>query len=137
MSVNNNFGRITFFDIFYLGFILLCGQCAIWILHPKSLLVSIFVFLFGCLLPVVAYYLMFFFGKTESLPICRKKQCKAIDYIIERHAEEGDYYRCGCGDLYILTTNEEFKIAEIDGTATPYKRRYYTNGPWRPDVGNQ
>jgi hypothetical protein len=50
-------------------------------------------------------------------------------YVVEATTNGGAFYRCSCGDRYLLT-GDEFKIVGPGGEPQPYRRRYPSVVGW-------
>jgi hypothetical protein len=125
--------RVNFFDVTWAGLVIACGIAAVTLFPPATALRGALVFAGGCAVPALAYIAMTRLAwKSEPLPRCRGRRCTAAQYRLERRAEEGDYYRCACGDLYLHTPDDELRIIGRDGSSQPYRQRFYAGGPWRP-----
>lgn len=126
-------GRVTFFTVIWIIITALIGLGMVALFDVKDPLVALTIFVAGCLGSVVAYRLILnLIGRFNFLPICRNKHCSARKYIFERQSEEGVYYRCRCGDLYLVTANDQFEFVTPDGTRQPYRCRYEPYGQWWP-----
>jgi hypothetical protein len=135
VAATDRLSRVNVFDVVALGVVIGCGLGAIAVVRPETLLGSVLLFAGGCAVPVLGYAIVARFAlKSDRLPRCRNNRCRAAQYVLERHTEEGDYYRCSCGDLYLLTPGDEFRFVDLDNTSHPYRRRYYAGGPWRLPV---
>jgi hypothetical protein len=127
--------RVTFFDVIALGLLIAAGIAALAVVRPAGPIAAALTFLSGCVLLALTYHAIAkFILRADTLPRCRRGRCRAAQYILERRAKEGDYYRCACGNLYLLTPTDEFQHATADGQLQPFKRRFYKGGPWRPPV---
>jgi len=111
VDVNNWSGKITFFSVVWAIIVVFCGFGAIALVDSENILVNLSMFVAGCSFSVLT-------------PLCRNRRCRAHDYTKEGVADDGTFYRCKCGDLYLLTHDERFLIVEEDGTKTPYRQRF-------------
>ena len=90
-------------------------------------------FAVGFLVPGTGWFLARrIFVRLNPLPLCKNKKCRSRKYHLEKEVEEGSYYRCGCGDLYLLTPDDEFKFVTPDGKAQPYRKRFSPSDSWWP-----
>lgn len=127
--------QVTAFDVIWGGLVIACGAAAVALLNPTTGTGGAVAFASGCALPVLAYIVVTkVVLRSEALPRCRNRRCSATQYRLERRSEEGDYYRCACGDLYLRTPQDEFRTIEADGSSSPFKQRFYAGGPWRPPI---
>lgn len=135
MAATERMSRVNIFDVMWVGLVIACGIGAVTWFQPATPLRGAAVFIVGCAVPVLAYVVVTKLAlRSEALPQCRNKRCNAAQYRFERHCEEGDYYGCACGDLYLHTPNDEFRLIDADGSSRPFKQRFYAGGPWRPPV---
>jgi len=116
VDVNNWSGKITFFSVVWAIIVVFCGFGAIALVDSENILVNLSMFVAGCSFSVLTYYLIWkVLGRIYRLPLCRNRRCRAHDYTKEGVADDGTFYRCKCGDLYLLTHDERFLIVEEDG----------------------
>jgi len=135
VDANNKYvmGKVTIFTVIWCIIAGLCGLEIVALFDVENPLVALAIFAAGCLVPVVAYRLVLnLIGRLNFLPSCRNKQCSARKYVIERQSEEGVYYRCRCGDLYLLTPDDHFEFVTPDATRQPYRCRFEPHGQWWP-----
>ena len=126
-------GKITIFTVMWIVLVALFGLGMVALFDVENPLVALTIFVAGCLGSVAAYRLILnLIGRLNFLPSCRNKQCSARKYVFERQSEEGVYYRCRCGDLYLLTANDHFEFVISDGTRQAYRCRYESHGQWWP-----
>ena len=52
-------------------------------------------------------------------PPCRRGVCKAKDYELIEATREGSFYRCQCGDKYLMG-DRRFYLVMADGSTKPY-----------------
>ena len=127
-------GQITFFSLVWLCLLVLCGLGVSKFSDGETPIVTFALFASGFLLPLMAYRLFWiFFHRLNFLPICRNKKCRAWRYRFERKSTQGTYYRCRCGDSYLLTPDSHFKFVSLDGTMLPYRCRFEFHAQWWPD----
>lgn len=131
MNANNYTGKITIFTVFWFIILILCGLATSNIIHTQNTIVSFFMFFIGFSAPIVFYRLTWIIiGKFNFIPKCRNKKCNARMYRIDKQDEEGVFYICNCGDMYLLTPQGHFKIIDSDGKEQPYRQKI--NGRWWP-----
>jgi hypothetical protein len=127
----------TLFDLLGLFFILFCGMAAQRVLQPDGFTAAIFSFFLGCLVPILLQKIAARVYHLIRFPICKKQRCRGRHYQLrldkaENMAKSGSRYRCQCGDEYIRTNKNEFKILNDDGSTEPYRFRSGILTPWRP-----
>jgi len=111
----------------------LCGVVFANFAGFSNPLFGIVVFFVGCIVPVaVVVATRKFLTRINPLPLCRNKRCGSRKYEVEKHLEEGTYYRCRCGDLYLLTPDDKFLSVSSDGSVQPYMQRFDSTGYWWP-----
>jgi hypothetical protein len=124
----------TIFHVIAVCIILYFGGIAQRIFMPDGFVANIAVFLIGCGIPILFYKIAW--GVVEfvtKFPICRKHRCRTWHYRRELlSSQEGTCYRCRCGDVYIRTSKNEFKILNADGSIEPYMTRWDARARWHP-----
>lgn len=120
-------------EILLFTLVIAFGVVIVSLFEPETLYGTLFIFIAGCTIFVAIYLLiMNKLFNVPKLPPCKKNKCKVNDYNEEWQDAEGIYYKCACGDRYLLTKEDKFHIITGNNEVITYMRRYYTGGPWRP-----
>lgn len=125
--------QFSIFDLFRVSLMFLCGFAGLKLAQGHSGAWQLAAFVSGFIsVPLLLWLIFTVLDRRNALPRCRNDRCRTSQYRLERRAEEGDYYLCACGDLYVLIAGDEFRIVNKDGVSEPHKKRHYAGGPWRP-----
>jgi hypothetical protein len=106
---------------------------------PDGFIANILVFLLGCLTSILFYIIVGKLYRWVMFPICKKQKCRGRSYqmLLGTKEKRGPCYRCQCGDLYIRTSKNEFKILNADGSIDPYMCRVGIMTGWKPAKSDQ
>lgn len=113
------------FDLLAIGTMLVCGKFAT-LIDNHTFWGNIVLFFMGCSMPYVITKLFTAFSWSRNwLPVCQHGKCHAKHYFSEKSSEDGIYYRCRCGDLYLLkfSSRMEFRLVNEDGSTSTYYSR--------------
>ncbi|MDH4227026.1 MAG: hypothetical protein OEV59_04635 [Deltaproteobacteria bacterium] len=120
---------MTIFTVIWFVVLLACGYIMSSFFAEPFIRIGMFVV--GLLAPVGIYRLtLLIIDRCDLLPKCKNKRCSTKRYSLKDRTEEGVYYVCECGDVYLYTMEKHFKLVNKDGMTQPY--RIKNGGLWWP-----
>ncbi|TJZ63861.1 hypothetical protein [Chitiniphilus eburneus] len=119
------------FNIFDLVAVLSVLMFGLWV---KSLIGGnpILSFLFGVFGLIAVYFIIWkCVGYLTVRPICKNNKCHSWSYIKLEKSEEGVVYKCRCGDRYLMSGKNEFRVVNERGLSESYMYRVGPRARWQ------
>jgi hypothetical protein len=130
-AVNEPRRQITIIDVVVGCMILASGLLTQFLFIHLSAVRRFCAFLLGCTIPVILIKVFAEIVKLRrELPKCRHQRCRRGNYQRERESAVGIYYRCTCGDLYLLENGTKLDWIDETGVRRPYMRRRDRSAKW-------